>query len=96
MYSLTSFAVRAPLVVGGFTPMVSIPEAMPSDMPAVECGYNAEDGGVVVIPGSSGGVVPTSSRSWHQDSPGIRGAAESNGRVDGALEGTFGASVGAP
>jgi len=28
------------------------------------------------VPGSHGGVVPTSSRAWHQDSRGIKGAAE--------------------
>jgi len=33
-------------------------------------------GSVTVVPGSAQGWVPTSSRAWHQNKPGIKGAAE--------------------
>ncbi|MGB7981185.1 MAG: hypothetical protein WCF36_10390 [Candidatus Nanopelagicales bacterium] len=61
--------------------------------PGEALGRRTDAGRVVAIPGSSGGVVPTSSRSWHQNSPGIKGAAESDGDVEWALGDTFGASV---
>ena len=63
--------------------------------PGEALGRRTDAGRVVVIPGSPGGVVPTSSRSWHQDSRGIRGVAESDGGFEWALGDTFGASVGA-
>ena len=63
--------------------------------PGEALGRLTDAGRVVVIRGSSGGAVPTSSRSWHQNSPGIRGAAESDGGFEWVLGDTFGASLGA-
>lgn len=44
-------------------------------------------GRVVVVPGSLAGLVPTSASAWHQDSPGIRGRAET-GDIFGAFSDT--------
>lgn len=70
-------------------------EWMAVGSPGEALGRLTDAGRVVVIPGSSGGVVPTSSRSWHQNSRGIQGVAESAGGFDLAFADMFGASVGA-
>ncbi len=44
--------------------------------PGEALGSTVYAGRVVVVPGSSTGLVPTSARAWHQDSAGIRGKAE--------------------
>lgn len=63
--------------------------------PGEALGRIADAGRVVVVPGSAGGLLPASSRAWHQDSRGIKGAAESDGGFELAFGDMFGASVGA-
>jgi len=63
--------------------------------PGEALGRLTDAGRVVVIPGSSAGVVPASSRSWHQNSAGIKGIAESDGGWELARGDEFGAAVGA-
>ena len=62
--------------------------------PGEALGRRTDAGRVVVIPGSAGGLIPASSRSWHQNSRGIMGTAESAGGWQSARGDEFGAAVG--
>ena len=54
--------------------------------PMEDLGSRRDAGPVAVIPGAAGGLATASARAWHQDSTGIKGAAEPGdefGRVVG-------------